>query len=292
MRIVEPRLVQIDEARARCASRCRGRDCRGGCRAGRLLAPALGLPMSGGDVPFAMPPRSKARKYSPGWKISQRGSGRSMRQRAVRDLLGGGRLRGLQRSAACRRGCSSRRGRRASGRRCRSRSRRRPRRRRRGHRAARHGRRPRLRVAAAARLARHAQVAGIDELHELGRLLEQRGVGARRIRGRLPDLGMARLHVRLLFRRARWRCRRGSRCSRASPRARRASARCLVAGEAAGGSSRRRRIAFACAVLRLQPLSADGGQRRHRSERSARSRDAAAPAEILRCAQDDGQCQN
>jgi len=53
-------------------------DCR--CRAGRCW--------------FATPPRSKARKYSPGWKISNAAGGHELRQRAFRDLLGSRRRAG------------------------------------------------------------------------------------------------------------------------------------------------------------------------------------------------------
>src|SRR5205823_228676 len=79
---------------------------------GRPASPSgLGLPISGKELLPEMPPRSKARKYSAGWKIS-----------------------------------------------------------------------------------------GIDELHELRRLLQQRGVATLRIGRGLPDFGMQRLDVRRFLR--------------------------------------------------------------------------------------------
>ena len=52
-------------------------------------------------------------------------------------------------------------------------------------------------VAQPARFFRHAQVAGIDEADELGRLVVKGDVGVGRVGGSRPDLGMARGDVRL-----------------------------------------------------------------------------------------------
>ena len=51
-------------------------------------------------------------------------------------------------------------------------------------------------VAIAAGLVRHAQVAGIEEAHELRRFLVERGIRARRIGGGAPQRAIAGRHVR------------------------------------------------------------------------------------------------
>ena len=57
-------------------------------------------------------------------------------------------------------------------------------------------------VAKSAGLFRHAQIAGIDEPDELGRLVIEPDVGVRRVGRGFPELLVARQDVRLLFRQA------------------------------------------------------------------------------------------
>ena len=53
--------------------------------------------MSGNELVPVMPPRSKARKYSPGWKISQRGSGTRIGSAPFAICSGVGGVAGLMR---------------------------------------------------------------------------------------------------------------------------------------------------------------------------------------------------
>ena len=126
--------------------------------------------MSGTELVPEMPPRSKARKYSAGWKISQRGSGTRIGSAPFAICSGVGGVAGLidrgvagavvafaeqsllaaDRAVGVADGGPEDGGRR--------------------HRAARHGVDLAL-MAAAARFLRDAQIAGIDELDELRRLV-------------------------------------------------------------------------------------------------------------------------
>ena len=106
MRIVEADLVQVDEA-GDAASRSAAAVAERMSASTFFAEAGFGLPISGGMGLFVSPPRSNARKYSPGWKISQRQERHEHRQRTLAiwaEWAG----RPVSGSAGCPRGCNSR----------------------------------------------------------------------------------------------------------------------------------------------------------------------------------------